>query len=261
MYFKVPILFYHKIGIPPSHASNPYLYVPPENFEMQMNYLWRRGYRALSLSELGHSLTNGLKLPRRSVVITFDDGHLDNYEHAFPILERYNLGATIFIVADFVGREAGWQSRENLKEPLISWAQIQQMQKKGITFASHTCSHPMLNKIPLDQARYEIEASRDKLEQGLGVGVESFCYPYGEYNQEVADLVKEAGYTAACITDHGNRHIKEDLFTLRRVFIWPDTSLWRFVYYLSGVYDYEQARKRRRKAVRNRKNHPFSIDD
>jgi peptidoglycan/xylan/chitin deacetylase (PgdA/CDA1 family) len=224
-----------------------------------MSYLCERGYATLTLAELGQALNNGEKPPGRSVVITFDDGHLDNFQYAFPVLERYRLKATIFAVADFVGREAGWQRRENLAEPLLSWAQMLEMQKRGITFASHTCSHPMLNKIPLERARHEIVVSRDKLEQGLGASVDSFCYPYGEYNQEVVNLVKEAGYIAACITDHGNRHTKGDLFTLKRVFIWPDTSLSRFVYYLSSLYDYEKARKLRRKTARKRKKTDQSI--
>jgi peptidoglycan/xylan/chitin deacetylase (PgdA/CDA1 family) len=218
-----------------------------------MGYLHKRGYNTLTLSELGQALESGVKLPQCSVVITFDDGHRDNYENAFPVLERYRLKATIFAVADFVGRDAGWQRRENLVEPLLSWAEMLEMQKRGITFASHSCTHPRLDKIPLELARYEIVSSRDKLEHGLGAPVESFCYPYGEYNREMVNLVSEAGYVAACITDHGNRHAKEDIYTLKRVFIWPDTSLWRFAYYLSGFYDYEKVRKRRRKAARKSK--------
>lgn len=253
MKLKVPILFYHKIGTPADDSCNPYLYVPLENFAAQMRYLSQQGYNTLTLSDLGRALDNGVKVPRRSVIITFDDGHRDNYENAFPVLERYNLKATVFVVADFIGREAGWQRRENIAEPLLSWNQIYQMQKKGITFASHTCTHPMLNKIDPDKARYEIKVSREKLEQGLGAPVESFCYPYGEFNQEVTAMVKEAGYIVACSTDHGNCHSKEDAYRLKRVFIWPDTSLWRFIYYLSRLYDWEKTRKRRRKAARKGK--------
>ena len=253
MPLKVPILYYHKISSPPAGSANPHLYVSPDNFAAQMRYLSEHGYNSLTLSEVGEALAREKKLPRRPVVVTFDDGHQDNFEHAFPSLVRYHLKATIFIVADYVGKDAGWQRQDKAVEPLISWDHIRQMQNKGITFASHTCTHPLLNKIPYDQARYEIGVSRDKLEQGLGGAVESFCYPYGEYNQEVVNLVREAGYKAACITDHGNRHTREDIYTLRRVFIWPDTTLMRFAYYLSGFYDYEKARKRRRKAAKKKK--------
>ncbi len=252
MPLKVPILYYHKISTPPPGSANPHLYVTPENFATQMRYLSRHGFNSLTLSEVGDALILEKKLPRRSVVITFDDGHLDNLEHAFPVLVRYRLQATIFAVADFVGKDAGWQKRDKVIEPLLSWDHMRQMQKEGITFASHTCTHPVLDKIPIEHARDEIVTSRDKLEQGLGVAVESFCYPYGEYNQDVVNLVREAGYKAACITDHGNRHTTEDIFTLRRVFIWLDTTLPRFVYYLSGLYDYEKARKRRRKSARKK---------
>ena len=252
MRIKVPILFYHKIGWPPPEVRNRHLYVTPENFAAQMGYLRRHGYHPLTLAELGRALKDGTALPKRPVVISFDDGHRDNYTQAFPVLQRHNLKATIFIVTDFIGQNAGWQPsrKETFAEPLLSWEQIREMQRGGIVFGSHTCTHPKLNQVPLAQARQEIINSRSKLEDGLGATVESFCYPYGEYNREVADLVQEAGYTAACIVEHGNRHSPEDIYTLKRVFIWSDTPLWRFAYYLTSFYDLEQARKRQRKSAK-----------
>jgi len=255
MRIRVPILFYHKIGQPPPEVRNRHLYVTPENFAAQMEYLKRSGCQAISLSEFGTALKTGIGVPQHSVIITFDDGHRDNYENAFPVLQRYNLSATIFLVAELIGKNSNWQQsrKEPFTEPLLSWAEIREMQKGGIIFGSHTCTHPKLNQIPLTQARQEIISSRSKLEDGLGVAVESFCYPYGEYNQPVVDLVQEAGYAAACVTEHGNRHSPEGIYTLKRVFIWSDTPLWRFVYYLTSFYDWEQARKRQRKAVRKGK--------
>ncbi len=249
---KVPILMYHKIANPPEGSPNPHLYVTPENFAAQMDYLRRHEYHTLSLGDVGRGLKNGTKLPHRSVILTFDDGYLNNYENAFPVLQRYNLKTTIFLVADAVGHKVNWQLSRGatLAEPLLDWVQVEEMQRYGITFDSHTCTHPKLNQIPLDQARYEISASRGKLEDKLSVKVEGFCYPYGEYNPQVVDLVREAGYTAACVVDNGNRHSLEDVYTLKRVFIWSDTPLRRFAYYLTSLYDYEKAYKRWLKARR-----------
>ncbi len=249
MPLKVPIIYYHKIAQPPPEARDLELYVTPANFAAQMRYLHRRKYHTLDLSDLGRALRNEIKLPPRPVIITFDDGYVNNYENAVPVLQQYNLKATIFIVADLIGKKVAWQqSIEVITDPLMSWEQIREIQRGGITIGSHTCTHPKLSQIPAEQARQELVESKSKLEEGLGITVDSFCYPYGRfYNQEVVNLVQEAGYTAACITEKGSLHRPGDVYTLRRIPVRLDTPLWRFAYFMTNLFAYEKERKRRRK--------------
>jgi peptidoglycan/xylan/chitin deacetylase (PgdA/CDA1 family) len=248
MKIKLPILFYHKISTPKSNARSINLYVPPARFERQMRYLHRRGYKSIALDEAVKRLKAGQPIAPKSVAITFDDGYLDNYEYAFPILKRYNFTATIFVVTDFVGRDTSWgRNRDSLPEPLMSWDNIREMAGQGMSFGSHTCSHCNLNKLSAERISYELTESKRRLEDELQREITTFCYPYGEYDEQAVALVKESGYQGACTTRHGNRHTPEDAYTLKRVLIWHDTPLWRFGYYLGWLYDFEHARKQKRR--------------
>ncbi len=273
---KLPILFYHKINNTHPKARSIDLYVPPYKFEEQMRHLSRRGYRSITFDDAVDKLKGGLPLSPKSVVITFDDGYLDNYEHAFPILKKYGLTATMFIVTDFVGQTNKWpHSREKLPEALMSWDNIREMAAYGISFGSHTCNHWNLKRLdketelahaPLtqtlspegrgwsegDKIKYELTESKKKLESELQTEITTFCYPYGEYTDKVIQKVKQSGYMGACSTDHGNRHLSEDIYTLKRVFLWHNMPLWKFAYYLTVLYDIEHARKYKRKQMRKR---------
>lgn len=253
MKIKLPILFYHKIHEPRPGARGINLYVPPARFEQQMRYLSRRGYKSIALDEAIRRIKDGQPMAPKTVAITFDDGYLDNYEYAFPILKKYNLTATIFIVTDFVGKDTKWpHGKEKLPERLMSWDNIREMERQGISFGSHTCNHWDLNRITAEQITSELVESKKKLEQELQQGISIFCYPYGEYNKQVVEQVKKSGYLGACATDHGNKHTPDDIYTLKRVFIWHDNPLWKFSYYLSWFYDFEHARKQRRKALKKK---------
>jgi peptidoglycan/xylan/chitin deacetylase (PgdA/CDA1 family) len=254
MKINLPILFYHKIHKPRPGARGINLYVPPARFEQQMRYLHRRGYKSIALEDAIEKIRQGRPITPKSVVITFDDGYLDNYEYALPILKKYDFTATIFMVTDFAGKDTKWpHSKETLPERLLSWDNIREMAQQGISFGSHTCNHWNLNRLSADQISYELIESKKKLEHELQKEVTTFCYPYGEYNSQVVDLVKKSGYRGACATDHGNRHTPGDVYTLKRVFIWNDTPLRKFGYYLSWFYDFEHARKQRRKALKKEK--------
>ncbi len=253
MKIKLPILFYHKIHEPRPGARSINLYVPPASFEQQLRYLHKRGYKSISLKQAIEKIRQSKPIAPKSVAITFDDGYLDNYEYAYPILKKYNFTATIFMVTDFAGRDNSWpHSKETLPERLMSWDNIREMAQHGMSFGSHTCNHWNLNKLSVDEISRELVRSKRKLENELQQEVISFCYPYGEYNSQVLGLVEHSGYLGACATEHGNRHTPDDIYTLKRVFIWHDTPMWKFGYYLSSFYDYEHTRKQKRKALKKR---------
>ncbi len=253
MKIKLPILYYHKIHERRPGALGLNSYLPPARFEQQIRYLSRRGYKSIALDEAIKRIKDGQSIAPKTVAITFDDGYPDNYEYAFPILKKYNFTATIFIVTDFVGKNTKWpHSKETLPERLLSWDNIREMALNGISFGSHTCNHWSLNKLSADKISYELVESKKRFENELQQEVTSFCYPYGRYNKQVVEQVKQSGYQGACATDHGNKHTPDDVYTLKRVFIWHNNPLWRFSYYLSWFYDYEHARKQRRKALKDR---------
>jgi peptidoglycan/xylan/chitin deacetylase (PgdA/CDA1 family) len=255
MITKLPVLFYHKIREPRPEARSINLYVPPARFAQQMRFLYQRGYQSIPLEAAVENIRNGQPLAPKSVAITFDDGYLDNYENAFPILKKHNFTATVFMATAFAGRDTDWpHSRENLPERLMSWENIKEMAHNGISFGSHTCNHWNLNRLSADDVRFELTESKKHLENELQRQITTFCYPYGEYNPQVVEMVKNSGYRGACACEHGNRHLPEEVYTLKRVFIWYDTPLWKFSYYLSWFYNFEHARKLKRKQTRMTKN-------
>jgi peptidoglycan/xylan/chitin deacetylase (PgdA/CDA1 family) len=233
----IPILMYHKIN-PSPMAGGFGLRVTPGKFERQMRYLKTSGFHTVSLADLAQHFNQGKPLPARPVVITFDDGYLDNYTYAFPILKNYNMTATIFVVADTIGGINSFDYNAG-RQPLnrmAGWKELKAMARSGITIGSHTLTHPHLAEVDPESARREIAESRKKLERGLGRKVEVFCYSYGSYNYAIAGMVRESGYVAAVTTGQGLGRQEDDPFTLKRIRVRGDYTQEKFLYELTRYY-------------------------
>jgi peptidoglycan/xylan/chitin deacetylase (PgdA/CDA1 family) len=230
---EVRILYYHSVSDAPIRSS-----VSPAAFEGQMRYLANHGYALLSLSDAVDRLASGAACPARSVVVTFDDGFHDNYEHAFPILTRFKVPATIFLAVGHIGTgRLPTLTRTDFMPRPLDWTEVREMQAHGIDFGSHTITHPMLSTIPPDEARREIGESKRMLEDRLGTGVPFFCYPRGDANEAMKRMVCDAGYTAACSTLPGLNEPRTDLFGLRRTYISRRDSAQEFAKKMEGAYD------------------------
>ncbi len=233
----IPILMYHKVNPDPTVGGYG-LRVTPRTFEKEMRYLKTSGFHTVSLLDLADHFNRDTLLPARPVVITFDDGYLDNYTYAFPIIKKYGMTATIFVVADTVGgiNSFDYYAHRQPLNHMAGWGELREMARAGITIGSHTLTHPHLAELSPDIARQEIAGSRKKLEQGLGRKVEVFCYPYGSYNSLTARLVQESGYAAAVTTRQGLGRKEDGLFTLRRIRIRGDYTQATFLHELTRYY-------------------------
>ncbi|MGN0938263.1 MAG: polysaccharide deacetylase family protein [Selenomonas sp.] len=208
----IPVLNYHQINDTEKNA----LTVNTEQFEAQMKYLSENGYTAITPADMLDAWENGTQLPEKPVIITFDDGYLDNYNHAFPVLEKYQLKATIFLISDYV----------NTYPNYLTWSAVQDMQQSGlIDFESHTLSHEELTKAPdLDEAKHQLTGSKQAIEWNLGKQVNFIAYPCGEYNDDIEQATKDAGYRAAFTVNYGLAEPGEDPFILDRVPIFGSNS-------------------------------------
>jgi peptidoglycan/xylan/chitin deacetylase (PgdA/CDA1 family) len=194
----------------------------------------------LSLAELVERKRSRSRLPRKALVITFDDGYANNYEKAFPILKAHGFKATVFLTSGLIGsgRLFDWDKERRDPESYrpLNWDQVLEMAASGlVSFGAHTRTHRWLTELPAAAAEEEIEGSKRDLEQKLGTTVRHFCYPAGRLSDAIVAMVKGAGFEAACVTPSGPG-IRETLYTLKRVGIYRDDDLLRFRAKLSGLF-------------------------
>jgi peptidoglycan/xylan/chitin deacetylase (PgdA/CDA1 family) len=217
-----PILMYHSLSSSSSRSFRPFM-LHPVQFEQHARYLRDDGYVALTVSQLV-SLRNQGCVPERAVVLTFDDGFADFHRSALPVLTRYGLTATLYVVSGYVGGSSGWLADAGSR-PLLSWSQLADVRHSGVEIGAHTVSHPALDTLPPGQAKEEIASSKRELENGLGIAVRSFAYPYGYYSRAVRDLVVSAGYSSACAVRYAVSSPADDPFALCRQIVRHDTDV------------------------------------
>ncbi|MEW8957326.1 polysaccharide deacetylase family protein [Clostridium sp.] len=202
----VPVLYYHSIYDNPNKDE---LIVSKEMFREQMKYLKDNNYKTLTLSELQEYIRDNKKIPEKSVAITFDDGWVDNYENAYPILKEYGFNATIFVITSMVDNHHLYLKSKEIKE----------MSENGIEIGSHTVNHDNLVEISKDKREKTLEDSKKFLEDITKVPVTSIAYPFGVYNDNVLKDSKEAGYTVGFTTDKGWANGTQNLFKINRVYV------------------------------------------
>jgi len=226
---KLPILLYHKIDRIPAGSRYPRNYVTPEQFEAQLAFLARRGYTSVTFADYLAYRRGERLLPRRAVIITFDDGYRSNRTIALPLLRQYGFGATIFLVTAYVGMTNRWDADE-IQEPLLDAADVRAMQAVGIDFGSHTATHARLATLRPVEALRELRTSRERLGELLGKPVRVLGYPYGDYNRETMQFARDAGYEAGVIIRRRMNTDTTDLLELRRIPITCLTSPGRFAW-------------------------------
>lgn len=199
----IPVLNYHQIN----NVDENLLTVSTQEFDAQMTWLEENGYQTITASELADALEGKGKLPEHPVLITFDDGYIDNYQCAFPILKKHQMKAIIFLISDYVSMYSNY----------LTWEQILEMQAAGIEFGSHTLDHTVLTDLSPIAVERELKGSKNVLQNRLGRKIEFLAYPCGFTNTEIKTRVKEAGYRAAFTVELGNVAPGDDIYALNRV--------------------------------------------
>lgn len=230
---RLPILMYHNVGpIPP---EDPFaLTVAPGQFERQMGWLLARGYQTIWPSDWLAWRNKGKALPRKPVLLTFDDGYAEMAEYAFPVLRRYGLKAAVYVVTRRLGLTNTWDEVGGHRTMRLMTAdQVRQWAGNGIEFGSHTRTHPRLSYLSEKQLSEEIGGSRDDLQSLLGTEVRSFAYPYGDGadNSVVREPLRRT-YELGLTVWEGLNLVETNPYELRRVMILPFDSLMHFEYKL-----------------------------
>jgi len=182
----LPILMYHRLAELDADATELQRTwtVKPDAFAEQMRYLARQGYHSIAPSDLYAYWQDQVPLPPKPIMITMDDGYADLYTVAMPVFLETGLRPVLFIMPKVLGYGM-----------YIDWDQLQELVDIGCTIGCHSYDHKNLRELDKEGLRYEIIDSRKTLEERLGTTIDSFCYPYGSYDQRTLDLLVEDGYT------------------------------------------------------------------
>ena len=232
---NLPLLMYHAVE---AGAPSGYGYaVPAGQFERQLDTIRRAGFQTISLGQLFDGLDGKAPLPRKSIVLTFDDAYRNVYQVAWPLMRERAMTGTLFVVADHVGGSNEWDQAKGMPRlELMDVAELKSMADAGWEIGSHGCEHLELAKVDENQQRDEIFRSKSQLESLLGIAPEFYAYPHGSYTEPVKELLRDAGYRGACSMFSKAGSVTADRFCLRRIMPHRGDSALSFRLKLSPIY-------------------------
>jgi len=228
-YQTVPILVYHRI----EEKKPTKMVVTTKAFKQQMKFLKDNNYQAITLDQLYNFMEFKQPLPKKSVIITFDDGWRSIYDIVYPILKEYNFPATLFVYTDFIGASRN----------ALSWKQVQELSDNGFSIQCHTKSHRNLNKLKQNESfqeyfenlQKEIIHSRDLISKKINKKVEFLAYPYGEANNLAVSLLEGSGFHGAFTVKRGSTPGFTNSFLVNRSMIYGEYTLKQFKKNLNTV--------------------------
>lgn len=232
------ILRYHSVSDGRRHETN----VKTSDFHAQMAFL-KSNYSLISINEGVEKIAAGEGFDRDYVTVTFDDGYMDNYTNAYPILKKFSIPAAIFIISDYAGGLKLLPHDEKDRPEynyLLNWEQIKKMDACLIEIGSHTSSHFRMSRCDDEIFSSEIVGSKRKIEQNTGRVVKFISYPFGTYSDfshEWGGYLGKAGFAAGCLAAYGLNSAASGLFKLNRIGVEGSDSLFTFKSKLNGALD------------------------
>ena len=213
---KILIISLHRVGRPPEGATHRGLFITPRLLSFEIWLLSKLGYKFTTLKDALLS-TSG-----RHAVITFDDGYEDNLSVGLPVLEKYGIPATIFVVTSDVGKQrVVWEEAgEKLPGDMLSWEDLASLQSCGWEIGSHGAEHVRFHERTVEQQKQLISRSVEDIESKLGTVPISFAYPYGFYNKDTKSALRRSGIRFAVTTEWpgpADLSSRNDLLGLKRI--------------------------------------------
>lgn len=206
---KLPILMYHYV----EHIKNPHdrvrikMNIRPDQFERQVTEIKKAGYETIFMRDVPEMVASTGGTCSYKIALTFDDGYEDFYDDVFPILKRQNVKATVYVITDFINKP-GFLTTDEIKELIAS---------NLVEIGSHTLSHEYLKETSYNEAKRQIVQSKKVLEQAFHIKVSTFAYPFGAFDSQAVELIKEASYSAALTVMPGSYISNDNLFLLPRI--------------------------------------------
>ncbi|MEG4205080.1 sulfotransferase [Microcoleus sp. Pol7_A1] len=218
---RLPILAYRRISPDGLDA------VTPQVLEQQLQYLKDRAYYSASWEDWRSAKLDKTPLPGKAVLLTFDGGYLDFFQYAWPLLKRFDFTATVFLVAESIGKTNSWEKAEFEEVKLMGWPEIRQLRNAGIEFGSMSATYQPLTALSPTEIVREGAKSRAILERELEKSVKCFAYPYGDVDPIVAHLIGATGYTFGVSYRSKFSSFDDDLLSLPRIQVTAENFLWQ----------------------------------
>jgi peptidoglycan/xylan/chitin deacetylase (PgdA/CDA1 family) len=227
---RVPVLMYHAVAADPSDATRA-LSVTPEAFAGQMAVIADRGATPIGTAELAAAWRSGRPLPRRPVLITFDDGYEGVHRHALPALAGHGFPATLFVTTGWL---RGPHDTGGALDTMLDWDQVRALAAAGVEIGGHSHTHPQLDQLDEERLRFELIHGKEIVADQLGTVPASFAYPYGYSDRRVRRAVRETGYAQALAVGNGLARRAQGPYALRRVTVRRATGLDEFARLVEG---------------------------
>lgn len=246
----LPVLMYHRFGS--ADRGDPALWVSLEQFGDQLRWLREHRYRTLSLDSAYRCLRDG-RVPRRTVLITIDDGFADDLERAARILEKESARASVFVPSGLLGQtvDFGHPDGDSVKTSsgtLADEVGLRRWLDRGFEVGCHSLTHLDLTGLEAETLRQETEEARRRLSSALDHPILDFCYPFAHHDEAARAAVAAAGYRAA----YAGEPPREDVFAAPRMMVYPGDSEARFRRKVSGYYYWiSELHQNLRRFVRN----------
>lgn len=232
---EMPVIMYHRFidNDEDKNVFAPYIHI--DMFDKHLAMLKKQGFETLTFEDLADGRTiRRLEPGKRYIMITVDDGYVDNLELMLPVLKKYGFKATVYVVTGETFNRWDVETEQKERElDIMNAEQVRELSDSGyVEIGGHTLTHPRLSTLSYEQQAHEIETNKQELEAIIGKPLVSFAYPYGDHNEDSKKLAESLGYTFAVATDSGPLKLHEDRFQIRRIAIFPKTDafgLWRKV--------------------------------
>lgn len=234
------VLMYHRIVDDEDLARTQPTCVHIDDFHKQLELIDQLGYTPITLNDYRLFQAGEIQLPRKPIIITFDDGYLDTYRFAFPLMKEYGMKGVVFVIGDQSIKTNVWDDNkpEIIKASLMNSDQIVEMHNNGFEIGVHTLTHSHLTKLSEEQCMREIKMPKIILESIIGSKINSFSYPYGKVNNRVKEYVASSGYKYACSVYSGPAKFGLDPLEIRRISVLSNISIVGFTLRLVGPYEY-----------------------
>ncbi|KEZ15292.1 Glycosyl transferase family 2 [Sphingobium yanoikuyae] len=227
------VLMYHRIAHD-GPASLQQWRTTPEQFEAQLAYLRAEGWQGVSMARMRQALHDGVALPERSIMLTFDDATRDFLDHALPLLHRYGFPATLFVPTGYVGGAAEWDKTHGAPAPLLDWDRLRGLVHCDVTIGAHGITHRSLTALDAPSVARELAGARFRLELELGRPVDTLAYPYGAFDGAIRNAARDCGYHFGFTCHDGRVARGADPLALFRREVTGEMDLERFAELVAG---------------------------